>query len=183
LTAARAQLAAIHNFVSSLGGATILNNQTYHSDWGYYYNQRDSQWANHGIGSSSESVAQVGCLVTSVAMVMTHYGKSVNPADVAATLDAFVPGTAYMYQGSRSIAGATVTRNAVSRSTIDSELSNGNPVIVGVYSGPGHFVVLKSGSNGNYIMNDPFVEGGHDISFTSHYSMGNITEVDTVRVN
>lgn len=181
LAAARAQLAAITNFVSSLGGATILSNQTYRSDWGTYYNQRDSQWATHGIGSSGESIANVGCLVTSVAMVMTHYGKGVNPADVASTLDLFVPGTAYMYQGTKSIAGATVTR--VSGASIDSELASGHPVIVGVYNGPAHFVVLKSGSGGNYTMNDPFVENGHDISFTSKYSMGVITEVDSVRVN
>lgn len=181
--AAQAQLAAINNFVSSLGGATILNNQTYKNDWGYYFNQRDSQWANHGIGSSSESIANVGCLVSSVAMVMSHYGKNVSPADVASTLEAFVPGTAYMYQGTRSIAGATVTRTPTSSGVIDGELSAGHPVIVGVYNGPAHFVVLKSGSGGNYTMNDPFVENGHDIPFSSRYSMGVVTEVDTVRVN
>ena len=60
------------------------------------------QWANHGIGSSGESIANVGCLVTSIAMVMTHYGHSVTPVDVASTLDFFVPGTAYMYQGSHN---------------------------------------------------------------------------------
>ena len=183
LAAARAQLSAINNFVSGLGGATILSNQTYHSDWGNYYNQRDSQWANHGIGSSSESIANVGCLVTSVAMVMSHYGKGASPADVASTLDLFVPGTAYMYQGSRSVAGATITRTSTSTGVIDGELAAGHPVIVGVYNGPAHFVVLKSGSGGNYTMNDPFVENGHDIAFTSHYSMGAITEVDTVSVN
>jgi len=183
LSAARAQLSAINNFVSNLGGATTLSNQTSHSDWGTYYNQRDVQWASHGIGSSSESIANVGCLVTSVTMVMTHYGKSVTPVDVASTLDLFVPGTAYMYQGSKSIAGATVTRTSTGTGAIDGELSAGHPVIVGVYNGPAHFVVLKSGSGGNYIMNDPFVENGHDIAFTSHYSMGVITEVDTVRVN
>lgn len=183
LSAARAQLAAINNFVSNLGGATVLSNQTVKSDWGTYYNQRDAQWASHGIGSSGESIANVGCLLTSVAMVMTHYGKSVTPIDVASTLELFVPGTAYMYQGTHSIAGATVTRTSNSRSIIDGELSAGHPVIVGVYNGPAHFVVLKSGSNGDYTMNDPFVEGGHDIPFTSHYSTGVITEVDTVSVN
>lgn len=183
LAAARAQLAAINNFVSNLGGAGILSNQTSHSDWGTYYNQRDSAWASHGIGSSSESIANVGCLVTSLAMVMTHYGRSVTPIDVASTLDLFFTGTAYMYQGTHNIAGASVTRTPTSTGTIDGELAAGHPVIVGVYNGPAHFVVLKSGSGGNYTMNDPFVESGHDIAFTSHYSMGAITEVDTVRVN
>jgi Tfp pilus assembly protein PilW len=185
LSAARAQLAAINNFVTSAGGAGILSNQTYHSDWGDYYNQRDSQWANHGIGSSSESIASVGCLVTSLSMVITHYGKSVTPVDVASTPELFFSGTAYMYQGTHTVAGAFVTRTPISISTgsIDGELAQGHPVIVGVYNGPAHFVVLKSGSGGNYMMNDPFVENGHDIAFTSRYSMGAISEVDSVRVN
>jgi len=185
LERAQAQLEAIRSFVASLGGATILPHQEYHDSWGSYYNQRDANWGNNTIGSSGQSISNVGCLVTSVAMVLSHYGRSVTPADVAATNGAFVPGTAYMYYQPWSVGGATVNRTSVSISTssIDSELSQGHPVIVGVYSGPAHFVVLKSGSNGNYTMNDPFIENGHDISFSSHYSVGLITEVDTMRVN
>ena len=66
---------------------------------------------------------------------------------------------------------------------IDGELQAGRPVIVGLYSGPGHFIVLKSGSNGNYIMNDPFLENGSDVSFNSKYNVSNITEVDKISIN
>jgi peptidoglycan hydrolase CwlO-like protein len=185
LQEARAQLQAIQNFVTNLGGASILNNQTVCNDWGCYYNQRDSQWANHTIGSSGESIANVGCLVTSVAMLLTHYGKKVTPADVASTLDAFVPGYAYMYFRPWSVNGATVYRTSMGAYTgnIDGQLSGGNPVIVGIGSGPAHFIVLKSGTNGNYVMNDPFLENGHDVSFSSKYSIGSITEVDRVVIN
>jgi hypothetical protein len=182
---ARRQTAAFQKFVTDLGGATVLSNQTFCNDWGCYYNQRDSQWSNHAIGSSSQSIANVGCLVTSVAMVLTHYGKSATPADVASVLEAFVPGTAYMYFQPWSVKGGTVyrTRIGISTGNIDGQLSNGHPVVVGIGYGPSHFIVLKSGSNGNYIMNDPFLENGHDVSFSSKYSYSSISEVDSVSIN
>jgi peptidoglycan hydrolase CwlO-like protein len=183
LEQARTQLAAISEFVAGAGGATILPHQEYRDGWGAYYNQRDSAWGNTTIGNSSETLKSVGCLITSVAMILTHYGRSATPSDIARVSSAFVPGTAYMYYQPWSVNGATVYRTSVTRSAIDSELASGNPVIVGVYSGPGHFVVLKSKSGDDYIMNDPFVENGHDISFNSHYSFAVITEVNTVRIN
>ncbi len=183
LAQARAQLAAIQNFVTGAGGASILPHQDFCNDWGCYYNQRDANWGQKIIGSSTEIMAEVGCLVTSVSMVLTHYGKSVTPSDVAGTLEAFVPGTAYMWYRAWSVKGATVYRTAVSMSAIDGELAQNRPVIVGVYKGPGHFVVLKGGSNGNYTMNDPFWPNEHDVSFSSRYKISDITEVDTVRIN
>lgn len=185
LAQARAQIAAIQQFVSGAGGASILPHQEYCDGWGCYYNQRDANWGTKIIGSSSEIMAQVGCLVTAVGMILTHYGRSVNPADVAGTLDAFVPGTAYMWYRSWSVKGATVNRTAqyISTDTIDRELSQGHPVIVGVYGGPAHFVVLKSGSGGNYTMHDPFWPDGRDAQFSSRYKISDITEVDYVRIN
>jgi hypothetical protein len=58
--------------------------------------------------------------------------------------------------------------------SIDSQLSSGKPVIVGLKSGPfgTHFVVLKSGSNGDYIMHDPW--NGPDLKFSDYYSTGQI---------
>jgi len=65
-------------------------------------------------------------------------------------------------------------------STIDGELNAGRPVIIGIGSGPDHFVVLVSGSGGNYIMNDPFVSNGHNINFTDHYSLSNIKTIEKI---
>jgi hypothetical protein len=62
--------------------------------------------------------------------------------------------------------------------TIDSSLSAGEPVIVGVNAmGGTHFVVLVNGSGGSYTMNDPYVANGHNINFSDYYSMGSIFEI------
>jgi hypothetical protein len=55
---------------------------------------------------------------------------------------------------------------------------------VGIHAyGGTHFVVLKSGHSGAYIMNDPYLEHGKDMTFNDHYSEGSIYEVNKVVVN
>jgi len=185
LSDAQRQLASFRRFVGSQGGAGILSNQTKCDGWGCYYNQRDSQWGNTFMGNSSEKMAEVGCLVTSVAMVATHYGKSITPGDIAHSSDPFWGNTAYMNQGSWTVNGVTVNRTRIGSSTakIDEELAAGRPVVVGIYGGPDHFLVIKTKEGSDYIMNDPFPENGGNIKFTSKYSLSSITTVDRVTVN
>jgi hypothetical protein len=104
--------------------------------------------------------------------------KEILPGDIATSSESnFAVGTA-MLRYSISVKGVNISRNGTS--SLDSALGNG-PVIVGIYAyGGTHFVVLKSGSNGNYVMSDPYIESGHDISFTDHYALGSIFEMDTV---
>jgi len=178
LAQAKAQLAGFSGFAQSQGGATLLSGQTSCDDWGCYYNQRDTQWGSLALNHTQYSIASDGCLLTSIAMMYTHYGhRDVNPIAVNANplnFASYYP--AYLL--------FTVTVNGVSSqrigTVIDGTLAGGNPVIVGIrYSnGDTHFVVLKSGSAGNYIMNDPFTPNGHDIPFTSKYSLGSVFEVD-----
>jgi peptidoglycan hydrolase CwlO-like protein len=185
LTQARAQAAAFSGFANASGGSGILSGQTVCNDWGCYYNQRDGQWGNQQMGGSPESVREVGCLITSVAMVATHYKRDLKPSDIAAEYSAFFARTAYLLYPI-TVKGISITRTSIGANTgnIDRELSAGRPVIVGLYNGYGqHFVVIKSGSAGNYIMNDPYVENGHDIPFTSQYRVANIFEVNSVSVN
>ncbi len=187
LSQAKAQLAAFKNFVTSHGGSSILSNQTKCDSWGCYYNQRDSEWGNMGIGTSGVSMADAGCLVSSVAMVATHYGKNIKPSDIAGNSSPFVPGTAYMYQSWSSL-GVNVTRtnNSVSESTIDNEINAGRPVIVGLYgsySYPQHFIVIKGKDSGGYIMNDPFLENGGNRHLTDKYSFSNIVRIDKITIN
>lgn len=181
LSQAIAQRNAFLSFVNSQGGASILNNQTTHDDWGYYYNQRDGQWGNNFMGASHLTMADYGCLVTSVAMVSSHYGHDIKPSDIANTPSAFFSpniDTALLYW-SFNVNGTGVNLSSHYISQLDSLLSSG-PVIVGLYSGPDHYIVLKSGSNGNYIMNDPFLENGGGKNFTDKYSVSNISQIFTV---
>jgi peptidoglycan hydrolase CwlO-like protein len=165
LDQAKAQIAAFKSFaIARVGsGGSILPPQS--SPDGWYYNQRDSRWGNNYIGNSSETVWEVGCLLSSVAMVMKKHGINVTPSEVAATSSYFYSNTAYL---NLPWAGGRFTASwGENRSAIDAKLATGEPVIVGVKGGS-HFVVLKSGSNGNYIMNDPW--NGPDLNFSSYYS-------------
>ena len=185
LTEAQSQRAAFSRFISSLGGATILGNKTKCDGWDCYYNQRDSQWGNKFIGNSDSSMAEYGCLVTSMAMITSHYGKSLTPGDIAGSSSPFFGSTAYMLQGTWTVNGVTTTRTRLgsSLSNIDDELNAGRPVIVGIYGGPDHFLVIKAKKNGEYIMNDPFPEGAANIKFTDKYPLSAISQVDRVTVN
>ncbi|HEV2339486.1 MAG TPA: hypothetical protein VGT05_01825 [Patescibacteria group bacterium] len=182
LAQAEAQLAGFSHFVNSQGGASILSNQTVCDSWGCYYNQRDSQWGSIALNGTQYSIAADGCLMTDMAMVYTHYGHhSVTPLSINSNSSNFASyEPAYLL---RTIVADGASSTRVS-SAIDSILSGGDPVIVGIsYDGgpiADHFVTLLSGSGGNYMMNDPFTPNGHDIAFTSHYSLGSIVEVDKV---
>jgi len=182
LSEARAQLAALNRFVSTQGGASILSNQTKCDSWGCYYNQRDSQWGNIGLGGSSYSVANYGCLVSSVSMVASHYGKNVEPIDIATNPSAFVPNTGYLYH-SFSSNGIIFTISKASKSIIDNELSAGRPVIAGLYGGPDHFIVILRKEGDNYIMHDPFLENGSSRPLTDKYNVSDITSLRLVNFN
>jgi peptidoglycan hydrolase CwlO-like protein len=184
LSQAIAQKNSFLNFVNSHGGASILTGQTTHDAWGYYYNQRDSQWGGSNMGTSHLIMADYGCLVTSVAMMSSHFGHDIKPSDIANTPSAFFSpnsDTALLYW-QFTVNGTGINLSSHSKSQIDSLLASG-PVIVGLYSGPDHYIVLKSGSNGNYIMNDPFLENGGSKNFTDKYTVSNISQVFTISFN
>lgn len=171
LAQAKAQLAAFSRFAARQGGATILSNQTKCDGWGCYFNQRDSLWGNIGMGGSSYSVAEYGCLITSVSMIASHYGRDIKPIDIAVNSNYFVPGTGYLYH---SAEGMPFSLTAVSRDRLDSELSKG-PVIAGLYSGPDHFIVILRKEGDNYIMHDPFLENGNNHLLSDRYNVSDIT--------
>ncbi|MBI4039677.1 hypothetical protein HY388_02510 [Candidatus Daviesbacteria bacterium] len=172
LQEAQAQVQAFKSFASSKGGVAILPAQA--SPDGWYYNQRDERWGRSFIGSSPEQIWDVGCLVTSVAMVLKQSGNNVTPLDIAANSSYYFASTAYMlipWGGGKfsSVWG-------YNKSSVDGMLSSGKPVVVGLRAGVYgmHFVVLKSGAGGNYIMNDPW--NGANLKFTDYYSTGQIFE-------
>jgi len=179
LSQAQEQLASFGRFVQSQGGSSLLNNQTSCDDWGCYYSQRDSQWGSSSLNGTGYTLASDGCLVTSMAMVYTHLGhRGVNPQTINSNSSNFASYYPAYLEYTISADGLTTSRISTE---IDSTLSSGDPVVVGVRAyGGTHFVVLVSGSGGNYIMNDPFIENGHKISFNDNYSVGSIFEIRKV---
>lgn len=179
LAQAETQLRAFSSFTAARGGASILGNQTACDDWGCYYNQRDSQWGNNALNHTQYTLASDGCLVTSMAMVYTHYGyRNVNPQTINSIPENFASYYPAWLKHAISADGKASTRV---RDAINANLSAGHPVIVGIsYDGgpvADHFVVLISGSDGNYKMNDPFTPNGRNIPFSDHYSVGSIREI------
>lgn len=182
LAQAKAQLEAFSRFTVNQGGASLLGSQTVCDDWGCYYNQRDSQWGGNSLNGTGYTLASDGCLVTSMAMVYTHYGhRSVTPQSINSNPDNFA---SYFRAWLKKDIVADGTPASRVTSSIDSVLSSGDPVVVGIsYDGgplPDHFLVLISGSSGNYMMNDPYTPNAHNIPFTDKYSVGSIREIEKV---
>jgi len=184
LSQARAQLVGFSRFTQSQGGASLLGGQTVCDDWGCYYNQRDSQWGGNSLNGTQYTLASDGCLVTAMAMVYTHFGhRSVTPQTINSNSSNFA--SYYPAFLNKTIVADGTTASRIS-SAIDAELSSGRPVIVGIsYDGgpiADHFVVLISGSGGNYQMHDPFTPNGNNISFTSKYTVGSIKEIERISI-
>lgn len=182
LAETKEQLASFSRFVTSQGGASILSAQTVCDDWGCYYNQRDGQWGNNALNGTQYTLASDGCLVTSMAMLYTHYGyKDVNPQSINSVSSNFAGIPPALLKYSISANGTSSQRIGAE---IDSILSSGHPVVIGISYDRGnladHFLVLVSGSGGNYIMNDPFTPNGRNISFRDRYPEVRIVQVNKV---
>jgi peptidoglycan hydrolase CwlO-like protein len=183
LAEAKSQLASFSAFAQNAGGSGLLANQTSCDSWGCYYNQRDAAWGNLPLNGTKYRLASDGCLVTAMAMVMTHYGyMNVTPATINANPSNFAAYYPAYLLFTVQAGGATAVRvrQTVSTRTIDALLKNG-PVIVGIYAyGGTHFVVLTKNTGTDYLMRDPYVANGKDISFSAHYKFNNIYAVNTV---
>lgn len=171
LAEAERELASFAGFVQYTGGGVIGSNEFGSGKEGWYLSQRDSRWANKKIGNSNYTIFEVGCLITSVAMVYNHYGYGVSPADIAKENSRFFSNTAMMLIPWKAPPGKSYT--AITASAISSELEK-RPVIVGVYAGPygTHFVVLSKKSGSDYIMYDPWY--GPDLKFSDYYQKSSI---------
>jgi peptidoglycan hydrolase CwlO-like protein len=182
LASAEAELANFSKFTENAGGSGILGSQTVCDAWGCYYNQRDAAWGNEPLDNTQFRLASDGCLVTSLAMVLTHYGyRNITPITINSNPANFAPYFPAYLLITIQVNGLTVTRKAA---TIDATLATGNPVIVGLNAyGGTHYVVLISGSKGNYIMRDPYIPAGNDIVFSDHYSLRSIFAISKVTIN
>ncbi len=182
LAAAQKELESYTTFTQNAGGAGLLPHRVICDNWGCYYNQRDALWGNSALNGTKYTLASDGCLVTAMAMVMTHYGYTdvtpltinSNPGNFASYYPAFLLTTI-------NVDGVSATRVTA---TIDAVLATGHPVIVGVHAyGGTHFVVLVSGSGGKYTMRDPYLENGKDASFSGSYSLKQIYKIQKVTIS
>jgi peptidoglycan hydrolase CwlO-like protein len=182
LATAEAELNSFSAFAANAGGSKLLGNQTICDSWGCYYSQRDSAWGNLPLDGTKYTMAADGCLVTAMAIVLTHYGhKNVTPETINADPNNFAAYYPAYLLTSINVDGVTATRKTTA---IDATLATGNPVIVGINAyGGTHFVVLTSGSKGNYIMKDPYIANGNNISFSANYTLRSIFAIAKVIIS
>lgn len=181
LATARAQVAALAGFANARAGGVVslISHSELSDGWGKYYNQRDGNWGANVIGYSSEQVWRVGCLLTSYAMVVSHFGGSQTPAGVASSTDNFSLGTAFFRIPGPSANGhsANYVQNP-SKDQLKSALQNGAAIVAGLSSNGGpspvhysdHWVVLRGvDGSGNFIINDPWYADAMNVSLNDHY--------------
>ena len=171
LLTAQKQLAALKSFSSSAGGSSCLSSSPGGGSDGNFYSQRDPRWCKQFIGNSSDTIGEVGCYLSSIAMAYKKLGSDISPSAYAANASNFVLNSAWMGSPSPP-SGYNYKQTSYSVSALDNELKTGRYVIaqmrmstiVGM-----HFVVIISGSNGNYKIHDPWF--GADQNFSDRYSI------------
>lgn len=126
----------------------------------WYFAQTDSRWANQRIGNSKSLMKDWGCAVASVAMVFRKYGSKTDPGKLAKEKIFSADLINWPLSWSPDIDRVSSTAHGnVNWSTIKSQLSKGNPVIVYIKrtnGGGGHYVVVTGKDSKDYIVHDPY---------------------------
>lgn len=176
-----AQIAAFKNFVQLTGLSTVGADSLGTGDGGWYLSQRDERWAGSYMGASNETVLDVGCFITSIAMVFRSKGVAYTPLNIANNPVYFSGGPdSACFPTSYGTAYACVpstfngswpnglSYHNISIGEIESYVNSGNPVIAGV-NGGSHYVVIKAVVDGDYLINDPLY--GPDQYLSQRYSL------------
>lgn len=158
------------------GGSTerlILDAEPINDGWGVYYNQRDTRWASASVGAATYPVWKIGCLLSDLAMVYSHFGYgSTTPAAIAAHTEWFNSSGAIFNSALKVPGRTTVIIMNPDPSWIAAQVSAGHPVIVGMNLSKGttHFVVL-TGRNGSsdYWTNDPWEQNAMHVTFSGDW--------------
>lgn len=131
------------------------------------YKQCDAQWGSLQLGTSTKTICQAGCLMSSAAMALSGTGHSYNPKTLNDWLKGnggYVSGNLFVWASINKL-GLTF-KGFVANSAIKSNLDAGNVVICNVHNG-GHWVLAHGYSEDNILVNDP----GYS---TASYSLGEI---------
>jgi len=159
------------------GGSTenlLLQPEPDANGWGSYFNQRDLRWAGDAVGNSGSTVWRIGCLLSDLAMVYTHFGySSVTPATIAAHTTWF-DGYGDLYNSALNIPGhTTVIVHDPTAAWISAQVRAGHPVIVGMKMplGSTHFVTLTGMDGANdYWTSDPWDQNAMHVTFSGSWT-------------
>ena len=127
------------------------------------FTQADPRWGSETLGSTSSTMAEESCAVSSAATVLAFYGREIDPGRLNAFLtahDGYTPqGWLFWEKVAEFSAGRAkyVYEGQPSYFLIDSNLLRGNPVIVWGHlrKGATHFAVIVGKRGFNYLVQDP----------------------------
>lgn len=172
-------LAEVQSKLSSFANtsAACLSSSPGGGSDGNYFSQIDPRWCTQipagtegcKVGNTGKpcTVGNIGCYITSTAMVLKKlgvnttpliYASDINHMQSSADMKAIDVPPGYKYCKYSNSSQENIYK------VIDSELNDKRYVIAQVPMSPYHFIVLTSGSNGNYIMHDPWK--GADLRFS-----------------
>jgi len=128
------------------------------------FQQDDPRWTFDLLGPTYDTVGEVGCAITSAAMVLASYGVDTDPKrlnEYLSTHGGYTPEGWVYWEKAAEVAPEGQVEKAYedlpSYSLIDQNLLNGNPVIVRLKlrNGDTHFVVLVGKDGWDYLTQDP----------------------------
>ena len=125
------------------------------------FKQCDAAWKNDALGTSSKTVCQSGCLMSSVAMVLsdcrkTISGQAANPKTLNVWLrnnGGYVSGNLFVWASVQPF-GLSFVGFASTDADIKAKFNQGYAVILNVNNG-GHYVLMTGSSASGYSVNDP----------------------------
>lgn len=125
--------------------------------------QGDDSWGHDQLGTGSHTMGQVGCAVTSAAMIMKYYGLDTDPGRLNVFLrenGGYDENNDLRWEGPTALAPTKVRHvyeDLPSYHLIDANLDRGNPVIVRLRLANGitHFVVIMGKQGFDYLIRDP----------------------------
>ena len=160
------------------GGVYLFGKRVLPPSGGWYFIKRvelpvplflqgDPAWGQDQSGSGQYTLAQVGCAISSSAMVMKFYGIDTDPGRLNVFLrdhGGFDENNDLRWEGPPGLAPERVRHayeDLPSYFLIDSNLYRGNPVIVRLKlpSGWTHFVVIMGKQGFDYLIRDPSSAG------------------------
>ena len=129
--------------------------------------QGDPKWGRDPLGNSVHNLGQVGCAMTSAAMVMRFYGVDTDPGRLNVYLrenGGYDEDNDLIWEGPATLAPYSVHKayeDLPSYYLMDSNLLRGNPVIVRLRlpNGITHFVVVMGKDGFDYLIRDPSSAG------------------------
>lgn len=127
------------------------------------YLQNDQRWWTDTVGTSSRSMAGVGCVLSCAASAITQLGFPVTPAELNVKMTAcggFQDGSDLIWNKlGDAVPGITYSYSRVfSAKTIEADLQNGLMPIVKVkanITGAQHWVMIVGARDGEFLVHDP----------------------------